>query len=99
MKLKGKLWGEWYNVVEDEKEDDEGDRMEEGDGNDEEDNDEDEEGEVDGVMEDDLGGENVLEDKNYLIDFVLQLEYVAYEDDKANIQRLWKKEPDHVNNM
>ena len=33
------------------------------------------------------------------MDFVLQLEYVADEDDKSDIQRLWKKELDHVNNM
>ena len=33
------------------------------------------------------------------MDFVLQLEYVADQDDKADIQRLWKKESDHVNNI
>ena len=75
--------------------------MEEGDGNyeDGKDEDDDEEGEVDGVMEDAHGEDNMVEDDNYLIDFVLQLEYVAAEDDKADIQRLWKKESDHVNNM
>ena len=50
-------------------------------------------------MENDQVGENMVIDKNYLMDFVLQLEYVADEDDKADIQRLWKKESDHVNNM
>ena len=62
-----------------------------------ENNDGDEEGEVDGVVEEDQGEENVVEDKNCLMDFVLQLEYVADEDDNTDIQRMWKKELGHVN--
>ena len=34
----------------------------------------------------------------YLMNFVLQLDNVACEDDKSDIQRLWKKEWEHVNN-
>jgi predicted RecB family endonuclease len=45
-----------------------------------ENNDGDEEGEVDGVVEEDQGEEYVVEDKNCLMDFVLELEYVADED-------------------
>ena len=40
-------------------------------------------------MEEDKEGENVVEDRNYLMNFVLQLENVAGEDDKSDIQRLW----------
>ena len=49
-------------------------------------------------MEEDKEEENVVEGRNYLMNFVLQLENVAGEDDKSDIQRLWKKEWEHVNN-
>ena len=88
VKLKGKLWGEWYDV----KEEEEGDGMDDGDGEEENDgnNDGDEEGEVDGEGND-QEEECEEDDKNNIMEFVLQLEYVADEDDKAYIERLWKK--------
>ena len=44
-----------------------------------------EEGEGDGEVEEDKEEENVVEDRNYLMNFVLQLENVAGEDDKSDI--------------
>merc|ERR1712074_481188 len=48
---------------------------------------------------DDQREEDQEEDKNYLMDFVLQLEYVADEEDKIDIQRVWKKELEYVTIM
>ena len=70
----------------------------EGDGEVEKDNDEDEESEE--VEEDDnQREEDQQEDKNHLMDFVLQLEYVADEEGKIDIQRLRKKELEYVTIM
>ena len=104
IKLKGKLWMEWYDYNEDdeEEEDDEEDDEEE-----EEDESEDsvtdkdgEEGgeeEGDGEEESEEEGEDGEDqdqdhDKNHIMDFVLQLESVADKDDKTEIERLWKKQ-------
>jgi hypothetical protein len=48
---------------------------------------------------DDQEGEDEEEDKNNIMEFILQLESVADEDDQSDIQRLWKKELKHVMNM
>ena len=102
IKLKGKLWMEWYDYNEDdeEEEDDEEDDEEEeedesedsvtdkdGEEGDEEEGDGEEESEEEGE-----DGEDQDHDKNHIMDFVLQLESVADKDDKTEIERLWKKQ-------
>ena len=49
--------------------------------------------------EDNQREEDQEEDKNHLTDFVLQLEYVANEENKIDIQRFWKKELEYVTIM
>ena len=84
--------------VEGDEEDTDGEKESEGDGEVEKDNDEDEESE-EVEEEDNQREEDQEEDKNHLMDFVLQLEYVADEEDKIDIQRLWKKELNHIKYM
>jgi hypothetical protein len=98
VKLKGKLWVEWYNLEEEDERESEENELE-GEENEEESEEEDEEEGGEGCGEEgedqDQGKSEVNneeQDKNHLINFVLLLESVAREDDKIQIERLWKKQ-------
>ena len=99
VKLKGNLWMNWYNYNEEEEENNENESENESESKESESEPEGvtrggqecggEEGE-DGENQDQENEKN--HDKNHLIDFVLQLESVANEDDKTEIERLWNEQ-------
>jgi hypothetical protein len=51
------------------------------------------------VEEENKEEEDEEEERNNIMEFILQFESVLDEDDKAYIERLWKKEQKHVMNM
>ena len=48
------------------------------------------------IGEGDQGHKGEEQERNNLMEFILQLDNVADEDDKSDIQRLWKKELNHI---
>jgi hypothetical protein len=111
IKFKGKIWAEWYNLEEEDEEESEENEQEseENEQESEEEGGEEgmtkcgQEGEEDGAEEGEDGeGQGKSEvnyeeqDKNNLMNFVLQLESVADEDDKKQIERLWKKQLNRI---
>jgi hypothetical protein len=101
IKLKGKLWVEWYNLEEEDEQESEENKQEgeeNEDESEEEDEKEDEKEDGEGCGEEgedqDQGKSEVNneeQDKNHIMNFVLLLESVAREDDTIQIERLWKK--------
>jgi hypothetical protein len=131
IKLKGKIWMEWYDLEEEDEEEEEenGENEYESEESEEEEEEEEngeneyeseeseEEGEKEGVTrceqeEEEEDGEEGGEEgedgedqspendenseKHHLMNFVLQLESIADEDDKTHIERLWKKRLDLI---
>lgn len=100
VKLKGNLWMNWYDLDENKEEGNESDE------NEHESEESEDDGEPEGVtrVRQECSGEDGEDDenqdqendkeceKNHLMDFVLQLESVANEDDKEEIEKLWKRE-------
>ena len=114
VRLKGKIYGEWYDMKEGYKvKQEQGqDNEEEQDNEEAQDNEEEleEEQEEEEDNEEEQGGDDEQEgeeqegggeedDRNHLMSFVLELESVAGEDDKAYIERLWKKRWDLVKDL
>jgi hypothetical protein len=106
IKLKGKIWMEWYDLEEEDEEEEEenGENEYESEESEEEGEEESvtgseqEEEEKDGE-EGEEEGEDAYPDKHHLMNFVLQLESIADEDDKTHIERLWKKRLDFITMM